>query len=297
MTTRLLVTAQHRRLLWIIFGLTFIYFLVAVVGGLLTNSLALLADAALMLIDVGGLGLALFAAWMSSKSATRATTNGYYRAEILAALAGAIALFMMSFYILYEAYRRLQEPPEVNSLPMPAIALVGLIVKLIGMRLLRPAFKRSFNMPRALLDAASDLLGSVGVMVAGTTMWLTHWWYADPIVSVVIGLLILPRTWILLTQAVDVLLEATSPDINLLEVEEVILDIPAVSAVHDLRFRATTSGITSLSGHVVVANGTAPEIGSTVVDRVTEALKDRFEVDRLTFQVEGITKEESEADF
>ena len=296
MTTRLSVTAQDRHLLWMIIGLTVTYFLAAVVGGLLTNSLALLADSALMLTDVAGLGLALFVAWMSSKSATRAATSGYYRAEILAALAGAVVLFMMSFYILYEAYRRLQEPPEVNSLPMPAIALIGLIVKLIGMRLLCPASKRSLNMPVALLKAVSDPFGSVGVMVAGIIMWLTHWWYADPIVSVAIGLLILPRAWIRLTQAVDVLLQATSPDINLLEVAGIILDVPAVSAVHDLNARTTASGITSLSGHIVVPNGTAPEIGSMVVDRVTEALKDRFEIDSLTFQVEGITNEESEAD-
>ncbi len=133
---QLSVTATNRRSLWIVFGLTFIYFLVEVVGGLLTHSLALLADAAHMLTDVGGLGLALFAAWMSTKPATPQKTYGYYRIEILAALANAVVLFLMAFFILFEAYRRFREPPEVSSLPMMGVAAVGLVVNLIGMWML-----------------------------------------------------------------------------------------------------------------------------------------------------------------
>lgn len=294
---QLSVTARNRSALWITFGLTFIYFLVEVVGGLLTNSLALLADAAHMLTDVGGLGLALFAAWMSSKPATRAKTYGYYRVEILAALANAVALFLMSFYILYEAYRRFQEPPEVESLPMLAVALVGLVVNLIGIWLLRASSKESLNMQGAFLEVVSDLLGSIGVIVAGGIMWTTGWWYADPIFSVVIGLFILPRTWGLMTKAVDVLLEATPAHINLAEVEQAILEIEGVASVHDLHVWTITSGTDALSAHVVVNAGASYQVADAVVQQTAAALKERFKIDHSTIQTEAAGQTEQERKF
>ena len=200
---------QNRRALIITFALTFSYFVVEVVGGILTNSLALLADAAHMLTDVFGLGLALFATWISQKPATPVKTYGYYRVEILAALANAIVLFFVSFYILYEAYYRFKSPPEVASLPMMIIAVVGLGVNLVGFWTLRSGAKESLNVQGAFLEVVSDALGSIGVIIAGLIMLLTGWYYADPIFSVLIGLFILPRTWKLLMQAVNVLLEGT----------------------------------------------------------------------------------------
>lgn len=194
MEKALSTTARHQRALWITFALTFTYFVIEVVGGILTNSLALLADAAHMLTDVGGLALALFAAWMSQKPATPAKSYGYYRVEILAALANAVVLFLISFYILYEAYRRFQEPPEVDSLPMLAVAAVGLVVNLVGIWNLRRGAGESLNVQGAFLEVVSDTLGSLGVIVAGVIMLATGWYYADPIFSVLIGLFILPRT-------------------------------------------------------------------------------------------------------
>ena len=289
---QLSVTTKNRPALWIVFGLTFIYFLVEVVGGLVTNSLALLADAAHMLTDVGGLGLALFAAWMSSKPATRAKTYGYYRVEILAALANAVVLFVMSFYILYEAYRRFQEPPEVESLPMLAVALVGLVVNLIGIWLLRASSKESLNMQGAFLEVVSDLLGSIGVIVAGGIMWATGWWYADPIFSVVIGLFILPRTWGLMSKAIEVLLEATPAHINLAEVEQVMRGIEGVASVHDLHVWTITSGIDSLSAHVVLNDNLSPQVAEAVIERTAAALKEKFKIEHSTIQTEAANRSE-----
>lgn len=294
MTTMISATARNRRFLWITFGLTSAYFFVEVVGGILTNSLALLADAAHMLTDVGGLGLALFAVRMSMKPATPAKTYGYYRVEILAALANAVVLFLISFYILYEAYRRFQEPLEVASLPMLAVALVGLVVNLIGIWLLRRAAQASLNMQGAFLEVVSDLLSSVGVIVAGGIMWVTGWWYADPIFSVLIGLFILPRTWKLMTQAVNVLLEATPAHTNLAEVEREMLAVEGVASVHDLHVWTITSGIEAFSAHVVLSDGLEPEVAATVVERLAAVLKDRFKIDHSTIQVEHSTRRSAE---
>jgi cobalt-zinc-cadmium efflux system protein len=281
------VTARNRRALWITFGLTFTYFVVEVAGGILTNSLALLADAAHMLTDVGGLGLALFAAWMSMKPATPAKTYGYYRVEILAALTNAVVLFLISFYILYEAYGRFREPPAVSSLPMLAVASVGLIVNLTGIWLLRRSAKDSLNMQGAFLEVVSDLLSSVGVLIAGGIMWATGWYYADPIFSVVIGLFILPRTWKLMTQAVNILLEATPANINLAEVERAMLEVEGVASVHDLHVWTITSGIDALSAHVVVdVRVPPPAAAATIVDRLAAVLKEKFNLDHSTLQIE-----------
>jgi cobalt-zinc-cadmium efflux system protein len=234
---------RNRRGLQITFGLTFFYFIVEAVGGLLTNSLALLADAAHMFTDVGGLGLALFATWISQKPATPEKTYGYYRVEILAALANAVVLFFISFYILYEAYLRFERPPEVASLPMLAIAAVGLAVNLIGLWILRAGSEENLNIKGAFLEVVSDVLGSIGVIVAAVIMLATGWYYADAIFSVLIGLFILLRTWKLLVQAVNVLLESTPAQINVAAVEEAMLKVNGVEAVHDLHVWTITSGI------------------------------------------------------
>lgn len=294
---QLSVTAKNRRSLWIVFGLTFTYFLVEVVGGLVTNSLALLADAAHMLTDVGGLGLALFAAWMSAKPATPQRTYGYYRVEILAALTNAVVLFLMAFFILFEAYRRFREPPEVSSLPMMGVAAVGLVVNLIGMWMLRKASGESLNMQGAYLEVVSDLLGSVGVLVAGVVMLTTGWYYADPLFSVVIGLFILPRTWGLMKQAVNVLLEATPARVNLAEVERTLLGIEGVASVHDLHVWTITSGLDALSGHVVLAAGVEPAVADAVVERAAAILKESFQIGHTTIQVERTDRKAGEPPF
>lgn len=288
-------TTQHRRAMQTTFALTFIYFLVEVAGGILTNSLALLADAAHMLTDVGGLALALFALWMSQRPATPRKTYGYYRVEILAALANAVVLFLIAFYILYEAYRRFQEPPEVASLPMLGVAVVGLGVNLFGIWNLRRGAKESLNVQGAFLEVVSDTLGSLGVIVAAVIMLATGWYYADPLFSVLIGFFILPRTWGLMTQAVNVLLEGTPAHINLKAVEEAMRSVPGVAAVHDLHVWTITSGMDALSAHVVLAEGTEPRDAQNVLERLNVQLKDEFGIDHTTIQVEHASRAEKES--
>jgi cobalt-zinc-cadmium efflux system protein len=288
------VTAQNRRALQITFALTFSYFIVEGVGGILTNSLALLADAAHMLTDVFGLGLALFATWIGQKPATPAKTYGFYRAEILAALANAVVLFFISFYILYEAYYRFKSPPEVASLPMMMIAVVGLGVNLAGMWILRSGAKDSLNVQGASLEVVSDALGSIGVIIAGLIMLFTGWYYADPIFSVLIGLFILPRTWKLLMQAVNVLLEGTPAHINLATVEREILRVKGVEKLHDLHVWTITSGIEALSTHVVLAESCDPKDGDRVLEQLGSLLKEKFGIDHSTIQIEKSSRHEKE---
>lgn len=286
--------AQNRRALFITFSLTFSYFIVEVVGGILTNSLALLADAAHMLTDVGGLGLALFAIWIGQKPATSEKTYGYYRVEILAALANAVVLFFISFWILYEAYRRFQEPPEIAGVPMFLVAIFGLVVNLVGFFILREGAKESLNIQGAFLEVISDALGSVGVIVAALLIWWKGWYYADPIFSVLIGLFILPRTWKLLTQAANVLLEATPAHINIPAVEQAMLKVDGVKAVHDLHVWTITSGMEALSAHVVLTEGCESQTAAEILEPLTAVLKEEFGIDHTTIQVEHSSRYEKE---
>lgn len=288
---------MRRRALWLALGANASFLLVEVVAARAFSSLALLADAAHMLTDVGGLGLALFAAWMSAKPATPQRTYGYYRVEILAALANAVVLFLMSFFILYEAYQRFREPPEVASLPMLGVAAVGLMVNLIGIWLLHRSSGESLNMKGAYLEVVSDLLGSVGVIVAAGVMWATEWYYADPIFGVAIGLFILPRTWGLMRQAVDVLLEATPAHINLTELEKAVLGIEGVASVHDVHVWTITSGIDALSAHVVLAAGVEQPVADEVAERAAAVLKEKFGIGHTTIQVERTDRKAGEGSF
>lgn len=286
--------AQNRRPLWLTFALTSAYLLVEVVAGVLTGSLALLADAGHMLTDVGGLGLALFATWISQKPATPEKTYGYYRVEILAALANAVALLGISAYILYEAYRRFQDPPEVASGPMMAVALVGLAVNVVGLRLLRRGAKQSLNLQGAFLEVVSDALSSIGVLVAGAVMWITGWAYADPLVSAFIGVFILPRTWHLLSQALNVLLEGTPAHINLLALENAMLQVEGVAKVHDLHLWTITSGTDAMSAHIVLEAGAPAAKAGSVLNRLTERVDKEFGITHATIQVEAATHQEKE---
>jgi cobalt-zinc-cadmium efflux system protein len=276
-------TQQNLGRLRLVLGLTTTYLVVEVIGGLWTGSLALLADAGHMLTDAGALALALFAARMARRRPTPEKTYGYYRAEILAALANAIVLLLISGYILYEAYRRFTAPPEVLSLPMLAVATVGLLVNLVGMILLREAAADSLNVRGAYLEVLSDLLGSLGAIAAGLVMWQTGWYLADPIVSAGIGLFIIPRTWKLLTQAVDVLMEGAPAHLNVAEIARAIREVPGVRDVHDLHVWRLTSGLDAASAHVLLADGAD---AVEVVEEVGRLLEGRFGVAHAAIQPE-----------
>jgi len=275
---------RHTRPLTWTLLLTGGFLVVEVVAGFWTGSLVLLADAGHMLTDVGGLALALFAIWFAAKPPTPGKTYGYYRVEILAALANAVVLLGVSAYILYEAYRRFLAPPPVLGGPMLLVAITGLAINLVGMRLLRSSSSESLNLKGAYLEVLSDALGSIGVIIAALIVLTTGWRLADPLVGAGIGLFIIPRTWGLLRQAVNILLEGTPPHVDLAEVERAMAGIDGVHQVHDLHVWTLTSGKEAMSGHVVVENLTE---GDRIIRDLHSLLHDRFGVEHTTIQLES----------
>ena len=274
--------AQRGRLL-AVFGLTLAIFAVEVVGGLASNSLALLADAGHMFTDVAGIGLALLAIWFAGRPADEDRTYGFLRLEILAAVVNAVLLFGIAAFVLFAAWQRLSAPPEVASGLMLAVALVGLGANAVSLVLLRDAQKGSLNMRGAYLEVMGDFAGSAAVIVAAALISLTGWLQADAIASVLIGLLILPRTYGLLREAVDVLLEATPKGIDLDEVRRHILEARGVADVHDLHAWTITSGMNVVSAHVILKPAAnAP----TVLDELCRCLSGDFDIEHSTFQLE-----------
>jgi cobalt-zinc-cadmium efflux system protein len=271
-----------RRLVGVL-GLSLSVLAVEVVGGLASHSLALLADAGHVFTDAAGIGLALLAIWVGSRPASTARTYGYLRLEILAAVANAVLLFGVAAVILYEAWRRLSAPPQVASQLMLGVALVGLVINGVSLWLLRHTQAKSLNMRAAYLEVMGDLAGSAAVIAAAVVIAATGWARADAVASVAIALLILPRTWALLRDATDVLLEATPKGVSMDEVRAHILDAPGVAGVHDLHAWAITSGVNVVSAHVVLKSGAD---GPTALEFLCDCLSGHFDIEHSTFQLE-----------
>lgn len=275
---------KHKRRLAVAFCLIFGFFFVEAVGGVLTNSLALLSDAAHMLTDVVGLGMALAAIHLASKgSENRNRTFGHYRLEILAALANAALLLGVAVYVLVEAYSRFREPPEVLGIPMLVVAVLGLAVNLVAFMILRSGAKESLNLEGAYLEVLSDTIGSVGVIVAGVVLQVTGWRYVDPIVGVAIGLFIVPRTLRLGAQALRILLQQAPPNIDVEAVRSELGRLPGVVDVHDFHLWTLTSEMEVASAHLVISDGTDMHF---VLDEARDLLRDRYHVTHATLQVE-----------
>lgn len=270
------------RLAWAL-ALTLTYMAAEVVGGLLTGSLALLADAAHMVTDAGGLALSLLAIHYAAKAPTPGKSFGYMRFEILAALANAVVLLGVTAYILYEAYRRFVEPNEILGWPMMLVALVGLGVNLASMKLLAGGSSESLNVKGAYLEVVSDMLGSVGVIVAALVVMATGWAWVDPLVGAGIGLFIVPRTWRLLNEALHILLEGTPPGVDLATVKAEIEAMPGVRRASDLHAWTLTSGFNAMSGHVVVDDLAS---GPGVIRTIRQLMKERYGIEHVTVQVE-----------
>jgi cobalt-zinc-cadmium efflux system protein len=253
------------------------------IAGLWTGSLALLADAGHMLTDATALGLALIATWLAARPPTPAKTYGYYRAEILAALANALLLFGVAGSILVEAWHRMQSPAAVLAAPMAAIAALGLGVNLFAAWLLHRGARESLTVRAAYLEVLSDALSSLAALVAAGVMLVTGWTGADPLASGLIVLLILPRTWRLLRQAVNVLLEGTPAHLSLAEIEAAITRVSGVRRVHDLHVWTLTSGREAMSAHVVVEDVRDSDRLLTALHAVLHA---RFGIDHTTIQLE-----------
>jgi len=265
---------------------------VELIGGLAANSLALLADAGHVLADVVGMLVVLVAIWIGSRPASSERTFGYLRVEILAAVLNAGLLFAVAAFILYEAWRRFSEPPVVVSGLMLAVALFGLVVNAISLWLLRDAQARSLSMRGAYLEVLGDLAGSAAAVIAAAVIALTGLNGADIVASVVIALLILPRTWRLLKDAIDVLLEATPGGVDMGEVRTHILSARGVADVHDLHAWSITSGVNVVSAHVVLDAGAEP---AAVLDELCSCLSGDFDIEHSTFQLETRDRRRLEA--
>ena len=279
-----LPSSQNERKLWIALALTSMFLVAEAIGGVLTRSLALISDAAHMLTDAAALAVALAAIRIARRAADRLRTFGYYRFEILAAALNALLLFAVGLYILFEAYHRLKNPPEIHSLGMLVIASFGLVVNLISMRLLSSGRESSLNLKGAYLEVWSDMLGSAGVIVAAITIWLTGWTWVDSLVAAAIGLWVLPRTWTLLKESINILLQGVPQGFDLGRLDTAIRAIPGVQDIHNLHVWSLTTGRNVLSAHVVV--DPAMGDGSNVMRAVTEIADRDFEIAHSTVQIE-----------
>jgi cobalt-zinc-cadmium efflux system protein len=244
----------------------------------------LLADAAHMFSDVAALGLALFAIWFASRPAPPQATFGYYRIEILAALVNALFLAIVTFFVVREAISRLHAPPEIQGVPVIITGIIGLVANLVAVRVLHEDAQQSLNVKGAYLEVLADTLGSVAVIVAAILVLQFGWVLADPVLSLLIAVFIVPRIFLLLRDATDVLMEAAPRDLDLQDLRQAVLQQPGVVGLHDLHVWTITSGRVCLSAHVVARQSVDRD---AVINQVNELLRSRFQLDHTTLQVEG----------
>jgi len=256
---------------------------VELVAGIASNSLALMADAGHMFADVSGLTLSLGAIWLAARPRSAGRTFGLYRLEILAAAANAVLLLGIAAFILFEAVRRLASPPDLEPRIVAVVAALALLTNLVSLRLLSSGRRESLTLRGAYLEVTGDLLGAGAVLVAGLVILATGWRQADAVASILVALLIVPRTVSLLRDSLDVLLEATPKEVDLSQVERHILEAPGVIAVHDLHAWTITSGMNVVSAHVVLADDGRP---GDVLDHLGLCLADDFDINHSTFQLE-----------
>lgn len=281
------VTGRHRGRLAVAMGISAGIAAAEVAGAVVSGSLVLLADAAHLAADAAGVGLSLLAVYFAARPATDRRTFGYARAEILAATANALLLLGMAAFILTEAAQRLASPPHVTASLMIILGAVALAGNGVSLLVLRRGQAESMNVRGAFLEVASDTLGAAAAIISGTVIAVTGLTLADPVASLVVGLLIVPRTWRLLREAVDVLLEGSPQGVDLAEVRSHLTALAGVEDVHDLHAWTITSGLPVLSAHVVVdpavlADGRSP----AVLDRLQACLRGHFDVAHSTFQLE-----------
>jgi cobalt-zinc-cadmium efflux system protein len=277
-------TNNKKALFWS-FLLIASFMVVEVIGGFLTNSLALLSDAGHMLSDAAALGLSLFAMKLGERKATQSKTFGYKRFEIIAAALNGLTLILISIYIFYEAYHRLINPPEVQSMGMLTISVIGLIVNIIAAWILMSGDKdENLNVRSAFLHVLGDMLGSVGAITAALLIYFFGWGLADPIASIAVAILIIISGWRVTKESFHVLMEGTPAQIKVTEVKDALLKIPNVTNVHDIHVWSITSGVAMLSGHIAVAG---EGFHDRVLHQAQELLHDDFGIEHSTLQVEG----------
>jgi cobalt-zinc-cadmium efflux system protein len=282
---------HDRRQLTLALELTGAYCVVEFIGGWFTNSLALLSDAGHMLSDVTAMGLSLFAAYISTLPVTSQKTFGYYRAEILVAFLNGLALWLVAGIIFREAYYRFFAPPAVQGQGMILIAGVGLLVNLLTAWMLHGAHDTNLNLRGVFLHVLSDALGSVGAIIAGALILWTRWYWADPVTSIVIGFLILFSSFSLVRESVDILMQATPRHLNLAEVQQTLESVTGVARVHDLHVWTLTSGLFTLTAHVVVNGAHDPH---ALLNALEQVIQERFSIDHTTIQLEPQDRQQGE---
>lgn len=272
--------------LWLAFGLTTTYMVAEIIGSFITGSLALLSDAMHMATDALALGIALVAIYLGRRAADLLRTYGYARFEILAATFNALLLLGVAFYILYEAYQRLYAPAEVQSIGMLVVAAIGLAVNLVSMRLLTGHKDSSLNVKGAYLEVWADMLGSIGVILGAVIIYLTGWAWVDSLLAVGIGFMVFPRTWVLLKECVNILLEGVPEGMSLDKVRTTIAATSGAASVHDLHLWSLTKNQNSLTAHVVLADGADPE---QVRQSIEKRLQDDYDLHHTTLQMEKVS--------
>jgi cobalt-zinc-cadmium efflux system protein len=255
------------------------------IGGILSNSLALLGDAGHMLVDALALGLSLFAITIARRPATPSKTYGYHRVEIMAALANGVTLVLVVVYIFYEAYQRFLEPPVIQTTLMLVVASIGLVANLTGIWLLRGANHGNLNIKAAFWHIIGDAISSVGVIIAGIVITVTGWGIVDPIIAVFIGCIILWGAVRLVKEAADILLEAVPKHIQVDRVIEILKSVPGVDEIHDVHIWTITSGIHAMSAHLIIEDQSVSG-SAEIVDKVNHDLSQQFNITHTTLQLE-----------
>ena len=276
------VTEGNAKKLTIALILTTTFLIIEFIAGLITQSLALLSDAAHMFTDAAALAIALAAIKIAKRPADNKRTFGYQRFEILAALFNASMLFFVAMYILYEAYQRFTQPPEIQSLGMLIVASIGLVINLISMKILMSSATESLNMKGAYLEVLSDALGSLGVIIGAVIIYFTNWYWVDTIIAVAIGFWVLPRTWILLKQSINILLEGVPEEVDIEKLRNDLLALDGVESIHQLKVWAITSKNIHLTVHLFAPNADRKQLHYAAA----EMLSHEHGIAEVTLQIE-----------
>ncbi len=283
---------NNEKYLWIALSLTTTFIVVEIIGSIISNSLALLSDAAHLFTDASALIISITAMRLGRKEADKKRTFGYYRLEILAAAFNATVLFLVACFIFYEAIERFYFSPlflkehKIHTHSMLWVASAGVVINFISTRLLHSGSKESLNIKSAYIDAQADLLSSMGVILTALLIQITHWQHLDSLMAIIIALWILPRAWVLLKESINILLEGVPEGIELSEINDALLSLPGVLEVHDLHVWALTNGKISVTAHLVINHATRDK--HPLLDMAIKILKDKFNILHTTIQIEVI---------
>ncbi len=277
-------SVNHEKRLWLALSLTTTFIMVELIGSVISHSLTLLSDAAHLFTDAAALIISITAMRLGRKQADQKRTFGYYRIEILAATFNAVTLFMVAAFIFYMAYERFFKASEIHTTSMLITAALGVIVNFVSVQLLKAGSKESLNIKSAYLDSQADMLSSLAVILTAFLIRLTEWHHLDSLIAIGISLWILPRTWILLKESINILLEGVPEGIELAEISGALLDLPGIRDVHDLHVWALTSGKISLTAHIVIEPHLEKE--HNLLAAATHLLEERFHITHSTIQIE-----------